>query len=106
MPVRVGLTPTPVMVRCDWGTSSPAASRKAAEEMSPGTAMSSGVRGRLGRSLVVTRPSTRIGAPMAASMRSVWSRAGPGWRTMARPSLYSPASSRADLTWALATGSV
>ena len=44
MPVRVGLTPTPVMVMWLPGTMAPAASRKAADERSPGTVMSSALQ--------------------------------------------------------------
>ena len=37
-------------------------------------------------------------------MRSVWSRVTAGSTTVVSPSAYSPASSTADFTWALATG--
>ena len=39
------------------------------------------------------------------SMRSLWSRLGSGSTTRVSPSASSPAKSRQDLTWALATGS-
>lgn len=54
----------------------------------------------------VTRPSPRsMRAPAASSMTSVWSRVGSGSITVVGPSARSPASSRQDFTWALATGS-
>ena len=47
---------------------------------------------------VTARPSTRISAPIAASMRSVWSRDGPGSRRVLSPSAASAAKIRQDLT--------
>ena len=43
-------------------------------------------------------------APMAISMRSVWSRLGFGSRTVVRPAAKIPPSNTADLICALATG--
>ena len=85
MPVRVGFTPTSARVMWLSGVTDAATMRKAADEMSPATVMSSGWSGVAGRSLWMVLPYTSMGAPMARSMRSVWSRAGPGSRTMVRP---------------------
>ena len=49
-------------------------------------------------------PSTAMWAPIAASMRSLWSREREGSATVVAPSAASPASRMADLTCAEATG--
>ena len=106
-PVRVGLTPTRSMVTAAPGVIAAATRKKAAEEISPGTSTRQ-ARGRCPpRSLTEANPpalSRPSAIPKPRSMRSVWSRQGPGSRTVVSPSAYSPASSRQDLTWALATG--
>ena len=85
MPMRDGLRPTPSRRISASGCRAPATSQAAADEMSPGT-----VRERAaypaGPSMVVTRPSRRTGAPSQASMRSVWSRVGPGTSMLVVPS--------------------
>ena len=48
----------------------------------------------------------RTRTPAASSISSVWSRVGAGSTTVVAPSALRPASSTADFTWALATGSV
>jgi hypothetical protein len=59
---------------------------------------------------VITRPSgvtsVRMVAPKPASMRSVWSRVGSRSITTVSPGAFSPASSTADFTCALGTGTV
>ena len=45
-----------------------------------------------------------MSAPIAAIIRSVWSRDSAGWMTVVSPSAYSPAMRMHDLSWALATG--
>ena len=59
--------------------------------------------------MVTRRPpsaaaSTVTSAPIAASIRSVWSRDARGSITVVAPGACRPASSTADLTWAEATG--
>ena len=55
--------------------------------------------------LTVTRsPFFSMSAPMAAIIRSVWSRDSAGCITVVSPSAYSPAMRMHDLSWALATG--
>ena len=71
--------------------------------MSPGTVIERAAK-PAGPSIVVTRPSRRTGAPSQASMRSVWSRVGPGTSIVVRPSAASAARVRQPMTWALATG--
>jgi len=76
--------------------------KKAAEEKSPGTGTSPASRRSAGET-IRTSPSRRIEAPMAASIRSVCRGQKPLVISVS-PSASSPASSRQDLTWALATG--
>ena len=90
--------------------SSPAPMRKAAEEGSPGTVMcrpSSPPSHPAGSKAASPAParagSNTTGAPIAASMRSVWSRESAGSLTETRTRARTPASSTADLTCALAT---
>ena len=77
--------------------------KKAAEEMSAGTAISPGSR-RSTERIVTASPSRPTAAPAAASIRSLWSRLGRPSTIRVSPSASSPAKSRQDLTWALATG--
>jgi hypothetical protein len=101
------------MVTSEPDTSAAATNGKTADEMSPGMRRESGTRGE-GRGArdeglgarVTVRSFTSMVASIAASIRSVWSRAGPGWRMVVGPSAYSPASSSALLTWALAMARV
>ncbi len=81
------------------------ASQYAADELSPGTTTSTALR-RAPPWTATVRPSslTSIFAPCAVSSRSVWSREAAGDRAMVTPSVWTPASSTHDLTWALATG--
>ena len=104
-PVRVGLSPTPVSASSLPGTIVAATTKKAAAEMSPGTAISPGFEGGAPGWIVTASPSRPTSAPAAASIRSLWSRLGAGSTTRVSPSARRPASSRHDLTWALATGS-
>ncbi len=101
--MRLRLMPTSRRLTSLPGTIRAAAMKKAAEEKSPGTAMSPASSRSAGSTVIA--PSLRlILAPAAASMRSVWSREGWDSRTVVAPSASSPASSRHDLTWALAIG--
>ena len=103
MPARVGFTPTPRTWTSASGCATAATSQNAAELMSPGTSTSTAFNAC---GLIETvRPSVTTSAPIAESMRSVWSRDAAGWWSTVRPSARSPARSRADFTWALATGS-
>ncbi len=103
-PVRVQLTPTSPISRREPGTSTPAATRKAAELGSPGTrTCSSSSSSAL--TTVTCRPLRWIATPARSSIRSVWSRLRAGSPTVVAPSAASAASSTQDLTWALATSS-
>ena len=98
---------TPGTVISDPGTRSAAATGKAAEDGSRGTA--TGWATSSGRPVrVMTRPSSVtsvvICAPKPASIRSVWSRVGSASITTVSPGAFSPARSTADLICALATG--
>ncbi len=91
--------------------------KNAAEEKSPGTSSSPGPSALVGTTVIrcagsspwmvtgVPAFSVRTDAPAARSMRSVWSRVGRCSTTVVGPSALRPASSRHDLTCALATGS-
>ena len=72
-PVRVQLTPTSLSSRREPGTSTPAATMKAAELASPGTLISSSASSSA-LTTVTRGPLRRIVAPARSSMRSVWSR--------------------------------
>ncbi len=103
-PVRVQLTLTSSSTIREPGTSTAAATQKAALERSPGTAIDSSPSSSTRRT--VTRPPSRsIGAPAAASIRSVWSRLGFGSTTVVGSAVLMPAISTHDLTCAVATGS-
>ena len=77
--------------------------KNAAEEKSPGTGTSPASSRSAGETISHSS-SRRIEAPIAASIRSVWSRVQIGSWMEVSPSASSPASSRQDFTWALATG--
>ena len=104
MPARRGLRPMSCTVRLDPGSSAAATRNGAAEEMSPGTSTSSSRRCSV-PSTEIERPFRRTGTPAASSISSVWSRVGAGSSTVVLPRAPSPASSTADFTCALATGS-
>jgi hypothetical protein len=103
IPIRLRLMPTSRSPTSLPGTSSAPAMKKAAEEKSPGTGTSPASRRSAGETISAS-PSRRIEAPIAASIRSVWSRVQSGSWIVVSPSASNPASSRQDLTWALATG--
>ena len=84
MPVRVGLTPTRATVTRASPTIAAATSRKAADEMSPGTCTIVPCRGP-GVSVTV-RPSVTTRTPNRRSIRSEWSRDGAGSLTDTGPS--------------------
>ena len=75
MPVRVGLMPTPVSRSSASGWITAATIQNAAAETSFGTRIESGVSAAPGVSRTAG-PSRSTRAPIAASMRSVWSRVG------------------------------
>ena len=104
MPARVGLSPTPVSSRSASGCSVAATIHAAAVLMSPGTLTSTASRSPAGGVSVTAVPSVAMPAPIAPSMRSVWSRDRDGSTTVVGPSAARPASSSADLTCADATG--
>ena len=99
----MGLAPTRATVTRPSSTSAPATRRKAAEEISPGTATAWPRSSRPGV-IVTVRPSTESRAPKPASIRSVWSRDWAGSVTLTGPSAQRPARRRAVLIWAEATG--
>ena len=102
-PVRRGFTPTSGIRISDPGTIAAPAIQNAAALASPGADTSKGRSAAPGRT-VILGPSTSISAPIAASIRSVWSRDGPGSSIVLAPSARSAASSTALLTCADATG--
>ena len=103
-PVRVGLSPTSDKVTREPGTIAAAASRNAADEMSPGSVPSRGLSDVAGWTVSVSPAETTV-APMARSMRAVWSREGSGSCRVTGASAPSAASSRQLFTCAEATGS-
>ena len=103
-PVRVGLTPTPVRVSSASGCTVAATIQGAAAEMSPGMVTSSASRSPSEGVSVTAAPSCATFAPMAESMRSLWSRVCAGSTTVVGPSAPRAASSNADFTCAEATG--
>ena len=108
IPVRVGLMPTFSIVSSAPGTTSAAINQNAAELMSPGTTTCCPCSCAPGCTITVG-PSAACGwlirsAPKARSMRSLWSRESAGSITVVLPLAVNPASSKALLTWALATG--
>ena len=102
IPVRVGLSPT--FLESVFPFKTPRAIKYAAEEMSAGTQTSAAFK-RLFFTRTVS-PSTEMSAPMAESMRSVWSRDFCGSVTRVSPSAESPARRTALFTCAEATRSV
>ena len=94
---------SPVAIEAS-GWIAPATSQAAAEERSPGTTRSRAAN-PTGPSIVVSVPTRTTGAPSQPSMRSVWSRVGPGTEMRVRPAAASDASVMHPSTWALATGS-
>ena len=97
---RVGLTPTSGSAISAWRWKVAATIQNAAELRSPGTRSGSGSR-RAARLTSIAVPSTLIGAAIAASIRSVWSRVRTGSTIRVTPSAWIPARSSADFTWAL-----
>ena len=86
MPLRLGLTPTPVRRSSASGWAAAATIQKAAALMSPGTRRLRGVSSPVsGETRWPPSPAT-ITAPMARSMRSVWSREGAGSSSTVSPS--------------------
>ncbi len=100
----MGLTPTSLRLISASGWRAPATSQKAAALKSPGTRRLSGVRSWLSGDRRRAFPSSLRSAPIARSIRSVWSRDRAGSSSVVSPSAWSPASRSADFTWALATG--
>ena len=101
-PARVGLIPTSVIHNSASGCTAAATIQNAAELMSPGICTSAAVSG-LGN-IEIDRPSTSICAPMAVSIRSVWSLDWAISYNCVWPSARRAASIKVDLSWALATG--
>ena len=81
-----------------------ATTQNAACEGSAGTSSSKGFSGE--RRTRTTPSRASMSAPHSASSSSVCARVGTGSRTTVSPSAARPASSTADFTWALATGTV
>jgi hypothetical protein len=107
------LRPTAASSSAEPGSTAAAATRKAAEEMSPGTSklQAAGVAppstetARAVGSSWSVKNSTRTGTPNQRSIRSVWSRVKARVsETRVTPRAASPASRTQDLTCALATG--
>ncbi len=106
-PARSGFSPTPSIRSREPATSSAAASGKAAEDTSPGTATSAPrSSGWPVRWMIRPLPSasTATVAPKWRSMFSEWSRVASGSSTLVIPRAFSPASRIADFTCAEATG--
>src|SRR3712207_4892667 len=108
-PLLVGLSPTPSMRTSEPGTTSAAATQNAAEEMSPGTEITTGTSSLSGgvRSTLLAPPGrshTPTSTPHASKRRSVWSLLLPGSTTETKESAKRPANSRQLFTCALATG--
>ena len=104
-PRRVGLVPTAGNTTSLPGVIAAATRKNAADDKSAGTVTSTGDSAAAG-SIVTWLFPRRTLAPIAASMRSVWSRLGPGSITVTGLAAYSPAISSALFNCALATGSV
>ena len=106
-PVRVGLIPTFSISNPSRAPRQPATRKNAAELKSAGTRTSK-PRNVAGPFSVTVCPAPSVDrprrTPMLCSMRSVWSRLGPGDRTVVVPLARSAASNSADLTCALAIG--
>ena len=102
--MRRGFRPTSWIVRSLPGTRAAAASSGAADEKSPGTSTSPSRSEPAGWTVIEVGPR-RTGTPAPSSMSSVWSRVGAGSTTVVWPPALIPASSTADFTCALATGS-
>jgi len=81
------------------GRAAASARKNAADEKSPGTSISSG-SSRSHGATVTAGPETSIRAPIARSIRSVWSRVSVFSITVTGPLARSPASNRADFTCA------
>ena len=77
--------PTPRTIRSEPARPAAAATKNAAEEMSPGTSISVAA-GCAPPSTQLRFPSRATVTPKDASMRSVWSRVGTGSVTQVRPS--------------------
>ena len=104
MPVRVGLIEMSRRVRLEPCRMVAAAMNGAADEKSPGTAISGSTSSRTGE--MPTYPGRRsTGTPARCSIRSVWSRVAIASSTTVTPrSANRPANSTADFTCAEATG--
>ena len=85
IPSRVGLMPTFFMRSSELGIISPAARKKAAEEISPGTAISFANSSSAGRIMAVVF-SVQTSAPNSFSISSVWLREREGSVTFVSPS--------------------
>ena len=103
MPVRVSLIPTFSSRILLFGIIKPATNQKAALEISPGTVTSQAWK-RWGPLKRISLPSTRIWPPNCWIISSVWFRVSSFSRITDSPSACIAAKSRADLTWAEATG--
>ena len=102
-PTRVQLAAMSSTTMREPGTSTAAATWKAALDGSPGTWIASSSSS----SWLPTdtcRPSRRTSTPPRSRSRSVWSRLGAGSTTVVRPSARMPASRSADFTCAEAIG--
>ena len=103
--MRVGLSPTSSSVTSECGNAAAAAAQNAADEASPGT-LRLAPRSRCPPHTVIA-PSSRSSSMLnTGNARSVWSRVACRSLTVVSPVAWSPASSIAVLTCALATGGV
>ena len=100
--IRDGFSATPSITSSEPGAMAAATTQNAADDGSPGTVNSNG-DGAPAVTCIARSPIRVIGAPSAASMRSVWSRLAAGSTTSVVPVACSPARTRAVLTCALAT---
>ncbi len=99
MPARVGFKPVRRVDTFEPGTSSAAASTKAAAVMSPGKSTSNPRidNGSAGGCRLTMEPAVRTGIPSSLISRSVWSRDTTGSKITVGPEANKPANSSAPL---------
>ncbi len=102
-PVRVGFTPTSLIISSESSVIMAPTMRKAAEDRSPGTVISVPINSPV-FFIDTVLFSTAIPAPKSSSILSVWSRLFSGSVTLVSPSAYRPARRSDDFNCALATG--
>ena len=102
---RVGLSPSESSTRPEPGKMAAAQRKKAAEEMSPGTAAEMAWRDCGPEMETESRVRVSV-APKARRASSLWSRVRTASLTVVVPVVWRPARRTQVLTWALGTGVV